>query len=77
MCINEIAALESVKALKLFPAWTATVGQCETSPIVNWLVDDCPPHSLESSSLLEEGSSSLKDQSQFLFLRKSLIVSPE
>ena len=75
--IKEIAAPESFRALNLFPAWTVTMGQSETRNIVNWLVDDCPPHSFESSSLLEEGFSSSKDQSNYLILRKRPIANPE
>ena len=43
MCINEIVAPESIKALDLFQAWTVTMGQSKTSPIVNWWYDDCLP----------------------------------
>ena len=77
MCINEIVASESIKALNLFPAWTITVGQSKTGPIVNCWVDDHLPYLFESLSLPEEGSSSIKDQSHCLILRKSPIVSPE
>ena len=77
MHINEKVTPESIKALNLFPAWTVTMGQSQTSRIVNWWVDDHPPHLFESLSLLKEGCSSLKDQSHCLIPRKSLIVSPE
>ena len=62
MCINEITVPESIKALNHFPTWTVTVGQSKTSPVVNWWIDDCPLI-FESSSLLEDGSCSLNDQS--------------
>ena len=74
--IKEIIAPELISALKHFPAWTVTIGQSETSPIVNWCVGDCSPYSFESVSLFEEGSCSLKDQIHPI-LRKSLTVSPE
>ena len=45
--------------------WTITIGQSKTSPIVNWCIGDFPPHSFESSSLLEEASSSWKGQRYF------------
>ena len=70
-------APDSFTALKLFLAWTVTVGQSQTSPIVNWMVDDSPLHLFKLLSLLEEGSRSLRDQSHCLTLRKSLIVHPE
>ena len=56
MYINEIVTPELIKALNLFPAWAITLRQSEASPIpiVNWWVDNHPPHSFESSSLLEE-----------------------
>ena len=60
--INEIVAPEPIRALNLFPPCTVTMGQSKTSPISNWLVDECPSCLFESSSLLKEGSSSLKDQ---------------
>ena len=75
--INEIVVPESIMALNYFPAWAVTVGQFKMSPIINLWVDDCPASLFVSSSLLEEGSSSLKDQSHHLILRKSLAVSPE
>ena len=65
--INEIVAAESISPLNHFCAWTVTVGQSEISPIVNWCVDDCLPHSFEPSSLLEEGSSSLNNQSHWIW----------
>ena len=34
-CINDMAAPESIKALKHFPACTVTAGQSEISHIVN------------------------------------------
>ena len=77
MHINEIVAPEVIRALNLLPEWIVTEGQSEKSPDVNWWVDDCPPHSFESLSLLEEASSSLKDQSHCLIPRKCPIVSPE
>ena len=58
---NERTAPESIRALHLFPVGAITVGQSETSPTVKWLLEDFP--SCSSSSLLGEGSSSLKDQS--------------
>ena len=70
--IREIVAPESIRALKHFPAWTVTVGQSETSPIVNSC--GCSPYSLKSSSLLEEGSSSLKHPNPHPSLGKSLTV---
>ena len=77
--ISEVATSESVRALKHFPAWTVTVGQYETSPIVNCcgFGYGCPPLSFKSSSLLEEGSSSLKHPKHHLILRKSATVNPE
>ena len=62
ICINETVAPEFIRALNLFPSWTFTVGQSETSPIVNWLVDDSPLHSFRSLSLLIEASNSLRGQ---------------
>ena len=70
--ISEIAVPESIRALNCFPAWTVTVGQSETSPIVNCCGFGCPPHSFESSSLLEKGSRSLKHPNPHHSLRKSL-----
>ena len=77
MHINEIVALELFKALNHFLTWIVTVGQSKTSPMLNWWVDNHPPHSFEYFSLLEEGPSSLKDQSHCLILKKSSPASPE
>ena len=52
-------------------------GSVQDKSIVNPFDDECPPHPLKSLSLLEEGSSSLKDQSPYLILKRSLIVNPE
>ena len=71
---NKRAATESIRALNLFLACTITVGQSDTSPMVQWLFEECPLHS--SSSLLEEGSTSLKDQSCCLYLKKNLKGNP-
>ena len=75
--INEMVAQGSKRALNLFLAWTVTVEQSDRSPIGNWLVDDCPHYSSESSSLLEEGSSSSKDGSHYQSLISSLMANPE
>ena len=72
--ISEIVTPKSFKAVKHFPAWTVTIEQSKTSPVVTWCVGDCPTHLFESASLLEEGSSSLKDQNCHLILGKSLTV---
>ena len=69
--INEIVAPWSIRALKYFPAWTVTVEQAETSSVVNWCAGGFPPYLFESSSLLEEGSSSLKHLSHHPIQRKS------
>ena len=75
--INEMVAPESKRASNLFLAWTVTVEQSETSPIVNWLVDDCPHYSSESSSLLEESCSSSKDGSHYQSMISSLMANLE
>ena len=71
---NERPAPESIRALNLFPACTITVGQSDTSPMVLWLFEECPPHS--SSSLLGDVSSSLNYQSHCLTLMKNLKRNP-
>ena len=76
VCISEIVAPDLIRALNLFPTWTVPFGQSETSSVVNQLVDDCPLHLSESLSLLEEGSSTLKDHIHCMILRKSPIVNP-
>ena len=71
---NDIAVPELIRALNLFPACTVTVGESETRPIVQWVLEDCPSHS--SSSLLGEGSSSFMNQSHCFNLRKNLMGNP-
>ena len=70
---NKRAAPESIRALKHFPACTLTMGQSSTSPMESWF-EKCSLHSL--SSLLGEGSNSLKDQSHCLNLMKNLKGNP-
>ena len=67
---------ESINALNFFLAWTVTVGQSKISSIVYWFDDGYPSHSLESSSLVDECFSSLKDQSCYPILRKDPTASP-
>ena len=69
----ERAAPESIRALNLLPVCSVTVGQSDTSPMVQWF-EECPPHS--SSSLLGEGPSSLRDQSHYQNLMKGLKENP-
>ena len=71
---NEKATPESIRPLNLFPACTVAVGQSDTCPMVQRVFEDCPL--LSSSSLLAEGSSTLKNQSHCLSLRKNLKRNP-
>ena len=68
---------ESIKALMCFLACTVTVGQSEISSLVNHWGCGCPPHLSESSSLLKEGSRSLKYPNFHLILRRNPSVRPE
>ena len=71
---DERAAPESIRALNLFPAYTVTVRQLDTKSYGVMVFKECPSHPF--SSLMGEGSSSLKDQSHCWNLMKNLKGNP-